>query len=210
MATELTTRDRALRETRERIRIIPLLTEAECDRFIQAAVENVSWKPSIISQGYEDNRLDTDRRVSDSLYQPMAPELFEPVFTSIESRLKPLLWRNGKRELAPSLLHLVRYRSGGYFTAHRDALPNAPEAIAWRRFTIVCYLNDEFAGGATRFPTIDLSVKPRKGEAVLFPSWYLHAGQPVESGEKFIFNFYLGNAASGLNGGDSDARYFIS
>jgi len=57
------------------------------------------------------------------------------------------------------------------------------------------YLNDSFKGGHTFFPTIDLSIKPEKGKAILFwnidnneniPKEALHAGLEVESGEKWI------------------------
>jgi predicted 2-oxoglutarate/Fe(II)-dependent dioxygenase YbiX len=55
-----------------------------------------------------------------------------------------------------------------------------------RYYSLVCYLNDDFEGGSTRFPALDYAVKPQCGKAILFPSRYLHGGEPVISGQKYI------------------------
>ena len=57
------------------------------------------------------------------------------------------------------------------------------------------YLNDVAEGGETTFPSIHLTVSPKKGSAVYFEycnsrgqvdPLSLHAGQPVLQGEKWI------------------------
>lgn len=61
--------------------------------------------------------------------------------------------------------------------------------------TLVMYLNDVEAGGETVFPKIGFSAVPKKGSAVYFEycnsvgqldALTLHAGAPVQAGEKWI------------------------
>ena len=62
------------------------------------------------------------------------------------------------------------------------------------------YLNDVEAGGATRFPVADVTVPPRAGAAIAFRNLTadgqpdpdsLHAGLPVERGEKWLATLWL-------------------
>ena len=67
--------------------------------------------------------------------------------------------------------------------------------------TALAYLNDVDAGGATDFPEIGISIKPNKGDVVIFNNCIegtteihpksLHAGSPVISGEKWAVNLWF-------------------
>lgn len=63
-----------------------------------------------------------------------------------------------------------------------------------RRF-LVCflYLNDIRSGGETEFPKLGVSIKPKCGRILIFPSnWmYRHAGRPVTEKPKYILGSYL-------------------
>ena len=57
------------------------------------------------------------------------------------------------------------------------------------------YLNDDFEGGETHFPSLNLVVKPKKGKLVIWDNVNedgsldfnsLHAGLPVKKGFKYI------------------------
>ena len=43
------------------------------------------------------------------------------------------------------------------------------------------------------FPTIGRAFRPRSGQGLLFPSLYLHSGERVTIGRKYIMTGYLGN-----------------
>src|SRR5690606_31092572 len=70
-----------------------------------------------------------------------------------------------------------------------------------RLITCLLYLNDVERGGATGFPSLDLTIKARKGRLLLFHNCYpgtnqrhpdsLHGGLPVEKGEKWACNFWF-------------------
>ena len=62
------------------------------------------------------------------------------------------------------------------------------------------YLNDVPAGGATVFPDLGLEVAPRRGHGVYFEyanaagqvdDATLHAGAPVELGEKWVLTKWM-------------------
>ena len=49
----------------------------------------------------------------------------------------------------------------------------------------VVYLNDDFTGGYLKFKDFDLTYKPKKYSAVIFPSNYYHMITPVTDGIRY-------------------------
>ena len=76
---------------------------------------------------------------------------------------------------------ILRYPPGGHYIPHQDVGSDLLD----RYFTVVCYLNDDFEGGRTWFPSLNYSVVPQAGKAVFFPASFFHCAQPVIKGEKF-------------------------
>ncbi|KAL3786940.1 hypothetical protein ACHAWO_013779 [Cyclotella atomus] len=68
-------------------------------------------------------------------------------------------------------LQLLRYEAGQFYKQHHDyieyqqELPCGPRAL-----TLFLYLNDVEEGGGTRFPLLDITVQPKLGNAILWPS----------------------------------------
>ena len=102
---------------------------------------------------------------------------------------------------------LVHYTPGQEYRPHFDFY--SPRGAAYRVGTAVqgnrlvsvfAYLSDVSRGGCTAFPLLDERFPPRRGDALL---WYnlgrdglpdpltLHAGEPVEQGEKWGMNIWL-------------------
>lgn len=83
---------------------------------------------------------------------------------------------------------IVHYNSGGSFGLHYDTASRKH----LRLLSIVCYLNDDFAGGKTRFPRQNAEISPRPGKAIIFPSGitHPHEGLPVVGGRKFILTIW--------------------
>jgi len=82
-----------------------------------------------------------------------------------------------------------RYDVGQRFAPHLDgyfARDNGERSL----LTFMVYLNDDFEGGETNFFTsfggIRVSVRPRKGMALVFRHQQLHEGAPVTSGRKYV------------------------
>jgi hypothetical protein len=94
-------------------------------------------------------------------------------------------------------LQVVRYKQGGFYIPHQDA---DSEHTNKRKHTFIFALNDEYEGGATSFPVLGKSYRMYKGDALSFdtldswgriPEKAIHAGEPVESGEKWICNLWV-------------------
>ena len=54
------------------------------------------------------------------------------------------------------------------------------------QLTFMVYLNEGFAGGATRFLDHGVEVEPRTGRALLFQHALLHEGVTVGEGVKYV------------------------
>jgi prolyl 4-hydroxylase len=99
-------------------------------------------------------------------------------------------------------LQLVKYDVSGYFKEHYDAEPDKSKTnnIKDRAHTFIVYLNDVEEGGETRFPKLNIDVKPKKGMGIYFKTLLpnnnllinsLHQGMPIIRGEKYIVNKWI-------------------
>jgi hypothetical protein len=54
-------------------------------------------------------------------------------------------------------------------------------------YSSVLYLNDDYEGGELFFPEFDLTIKPKLGDLVTFPtnSMYIHAVKEVKHGTRY-------------------------
>lgn len=124
------------------------------------------------------------------------------VVRRIEARIAKLLnWplQNGEG------LQVLRYRRGAEYKPHYDYFdPGEPGTAkilqrgGQRVGSLIMYLQEPEAGGATVFPDIGLKVRPLRGSAVFFSypcahpsSLTLHGGEPVTAGEKWIATKWL-------------------
>jgi hypothetical protein len=64
-----------------------------------------------------------------------------------------------------------------------------PNYVPTRKFTTVLYLNDDFEGGETHFPTLEVLVKPEKNKIVGFgcDEKYVHGVMPTSGGIRKAF-----------------------
>jgi predicted 2-oxoglutarate/Fe(II)-dependent dioxygenase YbiX len=78
--------------------------------------------------------------------------------------------------------NFVKYLPGKYFKIHGDHGPYYACTVS-----AVVYLNDDYDGGEIEFVRQGLTVKPRAGDIVMFPSNYVyeHASLEVRSGVKY-------------------------
>jgi hypothetical protein len=79
--------------------------------------------------------------------------------------------------------NFVKYEGAGtHFKIHADHGPAYVTTIS-----IVAYVNDDYEGGELYFPRFDLTLKPKKGDVVIFPSTYIyeHASNDMISGTKY-------------------------
>ena len=102
-------------------------------------------------------------------------------------------------------LQMLKYTKDQFYGQHHDYIEHlADRAEGVRIVTVFLYLNDVEAGGGTNFPGLDLTVMPKKGRALIWPSVLDedpnakddrtdHQALPVEQGVKFGANSWLHN-----------------
>jgi hypothetical protein len=116
----------------------------------------------------------------------------DEIVSEFESRIEdvvfPLVKSLWRVELSQhSEIQVVRYGPSGHYRPHADGGYFMNE----RYFTLICYLNDDFTGGNTSFPSLPYTVRPKAGRVLLFPSRFVHCAEPVIAGEKFVMVSWL-------------------
>lgn len=99
---------------------------------------------------------------------------------------------------------ILRYEVGQFYGPHHDngGPSDALKPAGPRILTFFLYLSDVDEGGETNFPGLKISVKPKKGRAVLWPSTLnqipdridrrtSHEARPVTKGIKYGANSWI-------------------
>ena len=124
----------------------------------------------------------------------------DPFAQSAAAKIEAL---TGVPEANSEYLQLLRYSTGQFYRTHHDYIghhvqrPSGPRIL-----TAFLYLNDVEAGGGTNFPDLDLTVMPKKGRVLLWPSVLdsdpnkkdyrtQHQALNVDAGPKFAANAWL-------------------
>mmetsp|Transcript_108847 Transcript_108847/g.209146 ORF Transcript_108847/g.209146 Transcript_108847/m.209146 type:complete len:470 (+) Transcript_108847:185-1594(+) len=159
--------------------------------------ENAGFKPSTLTvQGEKTAR---GFRRSSSAHCNTPDCLQHPSVKSLKLKVQELTniqWENHE-------LQFVSYKPGEYVGDHMDNLAGSvTDAAGQRILTMLIYLNDVEGGGETTFPRLGISVKPKRGAALLFPNVldkdpsqmderFHHEGLPVQQGVKTAVNLWL-------------------
>jgi prolyl 4-hydroxylase len=99
-------------------------------------------------------------------------------------------------------VHIIKYSPGGEYKSHHDWFhpdedyyEEAVKCGGQRMKTALVYLNDDFVGGETEFPRLNLKIIPQKGKLVVWDNICpdgslsldsMHTGCIVEEGYKYI------------------------
>jgi len=104
---------------------------------------------------------------------------------------------------------ILHYSVGEQITNHFDfvnpKMPNYAQEIeqnGQRVFTFLVYLNDDYDGGETEFPKLEIAHKGGCGDGLCFSNALdngepdlrtVHAGRPTRSGEKWVVSQFIRN-----------------
>lgn len=82
---------------------------------------------------------------------------------------------------------LLHYSTGQFYKRHFDTGPQFRRVVS-----ALLYLNDVEEGGETHFNNFNLSVQPKAGRLVIFPSnyAYTHQAMPPVNGDKFVIVYW--------------------
>jgi prolyl 4-hydroxylase len=175
------------------------LSDAECDA-LTMDIEG-KLKRSTVVNNDGGNEYEMDARTSSGTFYHRGAT---PLVTEIEARLADFAqWpiENGEG------LQILFYSVGGEYRPHFDWFD--PMTVGGRNHmhkggqrvaTQILYLSDVEAGGATTFPKLGLSLRPKKGAMLFFTNltlegepdqMALHGGAPVVRGTKLIATKWL-------------------
>ena len=161
-------------------------TPAECDAAI-ARAETAGFEEAtittaggaVLNKGIRNNA----RLIVDDF--DLAARLFERARPLLPVRPLPRWELSGFNER----WRYYRYDPGERFAPHYDGSFIRDEDER-SQLTFMIYLNDDFAGGETNFYFLArepyLSVRPVRGQALVFVHWKLHEGAEVLRGRKYV------------------------
>jgi len=185
----------ALSMNRPALRVLDgLLSGEECDELIALAQPRLARALTVDAAGKQ--QID-HRRTSVGMFFKLG-EL--PPVARLEQRIAELLDIPVSHGEGLQILH---YLPGQEYQPHYDWFdPDQPgyatiTARGGQRIaSVVMYLNTPEAGGGTAFPEVGLTVTALRGSAVYFAyeggdASSLHAGLPVQRGEKWIATKWL-------------------
>jgi prolyl 4-hydroxylase len=169
-----------------------LFTVDECDFLLGMAEPHFRASTTVDSQGRD---VPHPLRTSDGA--PLNWMIEDPAVNALNRRLAAVSGTD--YEQAEPLL-ILRYRPGQQYRRHFDALPG----LANQRIrTALAYLNEDYAGGETEFPAVDLRIRGRRGDVVVFHNvlpdgrtdlMSEHAGLPVTAGVKYLATRWIRQA----------------
>lgn len=179
-----------------------LLMPDECEALIALSRGRLARSPVVNPDTGDENLIDA-RTSMGAMFQVGE----HPLIETLEARIAAV---TGVPVEQGEGLQILNYKPGAEYQPHYDFFnPQRPGEArqlrvgGQRMATLVIYLNDVPAGGATAFPKLGLRVNPVQGNAVFFAylgedgaldERTLHAGLPVEQGEKWIATKWLREA----------------
>jgi len=160
-----------------------MLSDDECDYIINQSRNKLT--KSTVGKDYA---IDPNR-VSQTAWL----SLKDPIIHNIATKCL----KNTDRPLENcESLQVVYYKDGGFYNPHQDATVGEKNK---RMYTFIFALNDDYLGGETEFPNINMKYKLKKGDCLMFDnldnynlmtSQALHGGNKV-IGEKWIANLWV-------------------
>jgi len=89
-------------------------------------------------------------------------------------------------------VQFLGYPVGGHYKAHNDGESFNYETRQWekcmdRDVSFLFYLNDQYGGGELEFCDLGLTIKPKRGMMIAFPSYkdFAHRVHPVTWGHRY-------------------------
>jgi len=163
-------------------RILPLLTEAEINECRRIAA----------TAPFVDGRITNPHNMAkqnEQLHEPEAYQKSSQLLLQAYSRSEEFREFAFPVVIAPPFL--TRYRPGMKYGVHSDSAfirMQRGELRSDLSSTVFLGNPDEYEGGALhiRYGDVDIRLKLRAGEAVIYPSDTLHEVEPVTKGERLV------------------------
>ena len=179
------------------------LSDTECDRLIELGHESGYQRSGENGQASFDGTYNPkigERRTSTNTWCNTPECLADPVTQDVMDRIAEI---TQVPVINQEYLQMLRYEEGQHYKVHHDYIEsqaNRPPGV--RMMTVFLYLNNVQAGGGTHFPGLDITVMPKRGSVLIWPSVMdedtsvidprtQHEALPVEQGLKYAANAWI-------------------
>ena len=179
------------------------LTDEECDRLITLGYQEGYERSKDVGGKKEDGSFDgveSINRTSENAWCSKESCLSDPLTKTISKRIAEV---TGIPEQNSEYFQILRYEEDQFYNLHHDYIPHQVNRNSGPRvLTFFLYLSDVTEGGGTHFHDLDITVDPKKGKALLWPSvlsnnpyagdkMTRHQALPVLEGTKYAANAWL-------------------
>jgi prolyl 4-hydroxylase len=162
-----------------------LLTQAKCREYI-SMVESRPWRGNAVVANGKSTRTVTNSEIEIDVNN---------LLDSIRAHVPEKLCGLSLMSIPAERVLFVRYGPGEYFDLHTDGAYR-PSTNRRSLFSMLVYLNDDFIGGETHFPDLQVTVKPETGTGLIIPHGVFHQGLKITGGIKYAFHSYILYACS--------------
>ena len=136
-----------------------------------------------------ETKLETRNTLWYSITEKMAKNLEQAVAQCFREHVAP---RYNCEFKSYEPVQFLGYPPGGHYLGHNDGERFNCETRQWERImerdvSFLFYLNDQYGGGELEFGDLGLTIKPKKGMMIAFPSYkdFAHKVHPVTWGHRY-------------------------
>jgi hypothetical protein len=152
------------------------------------------WKPwhasnSDLKHGeYKEIDISLLKNLTDNNLVKIINIITNSVSICIENYIKET---NAESGYLPNIINIRKYDVDAYLGPHIDTEDKEDRAKPY--ISLVFYLNDNYEGGEIKFPNQNISLKPKAGSIVIFPSTdpYYHDARPATNGTKYMIPLFF-------------------
>ena len=147
---------------------------------------------TIINKDKEDG-AETDLEVRNTLWYPITKEMDHKFEHAVAQCFRDFVIPKYNCEFKSyEPVQFLGYPVGGHYKGHNDGESYNLETRQWERcmdrdVSFLFYLNDQYGGGELEFYDLGLTIKPKKGMMIAFPSYkdFAHKVHPVTWGHRY-------------------------
>ena len=147
-------------------------------------------------EGGSEENLETRNTLWYAITEELAKNLEQAVAQCFREHVAP---RYNCQFKAYEPVQFLGYPPGGHYKGHNDGESFNYETRQWERcmprdISFLFYLNDQYGGGELEFGDLGLTIKPKKGMMIAFPSYkeYVHKVHPVTWGHRYTLVSWVG------------------
>ena len=147
----------------------------------------------------EDNS-DTDLEVRNTLWYTITDSMAKNLEQAVAACFREMVVPRYNCEFKSyEPVQFLGYPVGGHYLGHNDCEHFNYETRQWERtmerdVSFLFYLNDQYGGGELEFYELGLTIKPKKGMMIAFPSYkeFAHKVHPVTWGYRYSLVSWVG------------------